>query len=141
MIVIIDENGGFQENISAIFQTLEEAVEGYGQFLAPFNVIECDDNPHICEGWTWDGSVWHKPTMEGCVWIIEENRFISHVEYRQLLHERTTNDTLEALRKIREGDTSIDWQTWLNTLDEYNLAIEQTKDSKDPVYPSYPIKP
>ena len=64
---------------------------------------------------------------------------------RKNRHAETTNDTMQALRKIREGDTTIDWKSWLKTLDDYNVAIEETKNQKDyplkVIYPEYPKKP
>lgn len=75
----------------------------------------------------------------------ESNTYCTHDDYRKALHANTTDDTMEALRKIREGDTSRDWQAWLDALDEYNQAIEATKDQPDypkkVVYPDYPQKP
>lgn len=64
---------------------------------------------------------------------------------RSGLHAETTNDTMQALRKLREGDTSTDWQAWLDALDAYNLAIEETKNQEGyplkVTYPEYPKKP
>ena len=61
---------------------------------------------------------------------------------RRILHADTTDDTMQAFRKLREGDKTIDWQAWLDTLDAYNVAIEETKDQKGyplkVVYPEYP---
>lgn len=84
-------------------------------------------------GWVYDG--------HGTFWNPEQTR----INERRDLHAATTNDTLQALRKIREGDTSIDWESWLKTLDDYNVAIEETKNQRDyplkVIYPEYPKKP
>lgn len=64
---------------------------------------------------------------------------------RYILHSATTDDTLEAYRKLRQGDKTIDWQAWLDTLDAYNVAIEETKNQEGyPLtveYPECPTKP
>lgn len=64
---------------------------------------------------------------------------------RTILHSATTDDTMQAYRKLREGDTTIDWQAWLDTLDAYNVAIEETKNQETyplkVIYPEYPTKP
>ena len=64
---------------------------------------------------------------------------------RTILHSATTDDTMQAYRKLRQGDKTIDWQAWLDTLDAYNVAIEQTKEQEGyPLkveYPEYPTKP
>lgn len=64
---------------------------------------------------------------------------------RTILHSATTDDTMEAYRKLRQGDKTIDWQAWLDTLDAYNVAIEETKNQGGyPLkveYPEYPTKP
>lgn len=64
---------------------------------------------------------------------------------RTILHSATTDDTMQAYRKLRQGDKTIDWQAWLDTLDAYNVAIEETKNQESyPLtvsYPPYPTKP
>ena len=89
--------------------------------------------PELSEGYEYDEN--------GNIWNPEECR----TSERTSRHAATTNDTMEALRKIRAGDTSIDWSAWLDTLDAYNLAIEETKNQKSyplkVVYPDYPEKP
>lgn len=63
---------------------------------------------------------------------------------RMVLHNATTDDTMQALRKIRENDTTYDWQAWLDALDEYNRGIEATKGQEgypeNVIYPSYPTR-
>lgn len=92
--------------------------------------------PELEEGWAWDDTT-SPPTAYNVLGRREEER--------TRLHAETTNDTLQALRKIREGDTSIDWQAWLDALDAYNVAIEETKNQEGyPLrveYPDYPTKP
>lgn len=89
--------------------------------------------PLLNEGWDYDEN--------GQPWNPEEHRS----NERRMLHSKTTNDTMQALRKIREGDTSIDWDSWLAALDAYNLAIEDTRHQEGypnkVVYPEYPEKP
>ena len=89
--------------------------------------------PELSDGWVYDEN--------GNPWNPEEQRAVERIGK----HSETTNDTMQALRKIREGDTSIDWELWLKTLDDYNVAIEKTKNQKDyplkVVYPEYPTKP
>lgn len=88
---------------------------------------------------TAEGQAYNPDTGE--IWIPEEVR----LRERTRLHEATTNDTLQALRKIRENDQSIDWQSWLNQLDAYNIAIEKTQEQEGyplkVTYPEYPVKP
>lgn len=92
--------------------------------------------PPIPEGWEYD-SVSGLP--------IPPPDESSRYSERRTLHELTDADTMQALRKIREGDTSIDWSAWLAALDAYNMAIEETtKQEGYPqkvIYPVYPEKP
>lgn len=64
---------------------------------------------------------------------------------RYILHSATTDDTMQAYRKMRQGDKVIDWQAWLDQLDAYNVAIEGTKNQEGyplkVTYPEYPMKP
>lgn len=89
--------------------------------------------PLLNEGWEYDES--------GLPWNPEEHRS----NERKMMHSETTDDTMQALRKIREGDTTIDWSAWLDTLDAYNVAIEETRNQpgypNKVVYPEYPKKP
>lgn len=92
--------------------------------------------PPIPDGWEYD-PISGLPTPPAD----ESSRYSE----RKMLHELTNSDTMQALRKIREGDTSIDWSKWLDELDAYNVAIEKTKEQADyplkVVYPKYPTKP
>ena len=89
--------------------------------------------PELSDGWVYDEN--------GNPWNPEEHRATE----RKGLHAATTDDTMQALRKIREGDTTIDWESWLKTLDAYNVAIEETKNQEGyplkVIYPDYPKKP
>lgn len=131
------------------FDTVAEAYEVYSKDLlfveAPDIVFEGYGfdptaqgdarfiRPALSEGWEYDEN--------NCPWNPEETRSTE----RTRLHAATTNDTMQALRKIREGDTAIDWSAWLDELDAYNVAIEKTKEQADyplrVVYPEYPKKP
>lgn len=129
--------------------SLEEAYQTYAKTLT---FVECPDN--VFPGFGFDSSKqgadrFIRPILEdgweydegGHPWNPEAHRF----NERMTFHAETTNDTMQALRKIREGDTSIDWSKWLDMLDAYNVAIEETKNQKDyplkVVYPDYPKKP
>lgn len=83
-------------------------------------------------GWVYDGN--------GTFWNPEQTR----INERRDKHAETTNDTMQALRKIREGDTSYDWSAWLDRLDAYNVAIEKTKEQEGyplkVIYPKYPSR-
>ena len=114
-------------------QTVDEAIR-----IMPKDMVFMDAPRYVGLGWTWDGSEWHKPFQSGLEYDVKDKCFYSHGEYRRILHERTTNDTMEAMRKIREGDMSYDWEGWLKKLDAYNLAIEETKNQDEPAYPEYP---
>lgn len=106
--------------------------EGYGFDPSKFG-DERFIRPALSEGWEYDEN--------GNPWNPEEQRAAE----RKARHVETTNDTLQALRKLREGDQTIDWQAWLDALDAYNVAIEKTKEQEGyPLkveYPEYPIKP
>lgn len=110
--------------------------------------IALADAPDYVEiGWTInaEGDRYTPLNKEGWAFDPVNSIYYSHAEYRRILHERTTNDVLQAQRKLREGDASIDWQAWLDALDAYNLAVENTKTQESypdrVVYPDYPSKP
>lgn len=110
----------------------DDVFEGWG-----FNPNVSGDaryaKPSLLDGFEFDenGNIWHPERMRR--------------DERKHLHSETSDDTLEALRKIREGDQTIDWSAWLDQLDAYNLAIEATKEQEGyPLkvkYPEYPVKP
>lgn len=131
------------------FKTSEEAYTVFARNLlfvdAPNNVhvgfgFDPDrqgDNrfirPLLSEGWEYDEN--NHP------WNPEAQRKAERVSF----HAMSTNDTMQALRKIREGDTTIDWSAWLDALDAFNIAVEETKNQPDYPYivdyPEYPQKP
>ena len=128
-------------------------AEVRSHFASNIRIEEAPD--HVFSGWGFDdtkqgddrfiqptpgdGQAYNPDTGE--IWIPEETRGYE----RKHLHSETSDDTLEALRKIREGDQTIDWSAWLDQLDAYNLAIEATKSQESyplkVTYPDYPIKP
>lgn len=143
-------NGMVHHDLSDLFETEAEAkafltddihVESAPDFVFPGWVFDAnasgDDRfvkPSIGEGLVYDDAT-------GNIYNPEEIQRST----RKRLHAETTNDTLEALRKIREGDQTIDWSAWLDQLDAYNLAIEATKEQEGyplkVTYPEYPTKP
>ena len=132
------------------FETLEDAR---AHFAPNIQIEEAPD--YVFPGWRFDpskegdarflqpvpgeGQAYNPETGE--IWIPEEVRILE----RTRLHEATTNDTMEAYRKLRQGDKTIDWQAWLDELDAYNVAIEKTKTQESyplkVTYPDYPTKP
>lgn len=121
-----------------------ESLEDITSKMPPTMVfVEASEN--ITVGWTYTDGEFHKPTQAGFEYDIQDEKFYSHDQYREILHQRTSNDTLQALRKLREGDQSYDWQAWLDKLDAYNLEIEKTKEQDTyplkVTYPEYPVKP
>lgn len=128
------------EDVTDLFESAKEAKSAYGA-----NVVVLEAPPEVRVGWIWDGTQWNEPTRKDMAYDRQTDTFLPHDEYREILHQRTTNDTLEALRKIREGDTTIDWEAWLGELDAYNLAVERTKEQdtypQKVTYPEYPVKP
>ena len=131
------------------YDTVSEAYDHYSRDLT---FVEAPDNvwvgfgfdsskvgderfirPELSEGWVYDEM--NRP------WNPEATRSSE----RKQLHSETTDDTMQAYRKLREGDKTIDWQAWLDALDAYNVAIEETKNQEgyplDVSYPEYPTKP
>ena len=129
------------------------AEEAYKHYARNLTIVDCPDE--VMVGWGFnpnvagdarfvrpvpaEGQSYNPETGE--IWNPEDIR----AGERESMHAATTNDTMQALRKIREGDTSIDWSKWLDMLDAYNVAIEETKNQKDyplkVIYPEYPTKP
>lgn len=129
------------------YESLEEAKKHYASNIqleeAPDDVFELwifdpskegnerYSRPPIPEGWVWD--------EQG---LFPYDPIKMRYDERVRLHDATSNDTLQALRKLREGDQSYDWQTWLDKLDAYNKAIEDTQLQETypdkVVYPEYP---
>ena len=132
-------NDDVVEDITSRFKSVEQAKASY---VGTVRIIEGPD--YVSEGWTLSGNVWKTPSKSGHGYDVEKKIFISHEEYRKIRHSSTDSDVMEALRKIREGDTSYDWQGWLDKLDAYNKAVSDTKNQPtypDKVkYPQYPTK-
>ncbi len=128
---IEDTVGKFASNI--VFVEAPDWVwEGYG-----YDATKTGDarfiRPELPEGWEYDEN--NNP------WNPESFR----IAERKSLHESTTNDTMEALRKIRDGDQTHDWGLWLAMLDQYNADVSATVNQESypnrVVYPDYPTKP
>lgn len=144
MIVLI-VNGAVHEDISYLFDSVNEAIASYGEGT---QIVEAPE--WVREGYTYhpdgetDAEKWLKPVQSGWEYDAKDEKFYQHDEYREILHQRTSNDTLQALRKLREGDQSYDWQGWLNKLDAYNKAVEETKNQatypESVTYPQYPSR-
>lgn len=136
----IDSDGTVAEDVSAIFPDADTAMRSYGGDVL---VLEAPSDVRV--GWTWDGSAWHPPTAPGMAYDDVTDTLVPHDQYRRILHQRTVDDVLEAQRKLRSGDASIDWQAWLDALDEYNREVSDTQLQEgypDHVeYPEYPTKP
>lgn len=128
-----------------VISVLDWAVEVSDVTMLPQDVVALDADEFVEVGWKREGERFVPPDHPCVQYDWTDHRFYRHRDYRRILHERTSNDTLQALRKIREGDTSIDWQAWLDKLDAYNVAVEKTKEQADypqkVVYPEYPTKP
>lgn len=141
MIVGVDTNKNEVVTIVDWAKSVSEVRE------LPINIIAVEAPYYVGIEWTYsqeDGSF--SPPYHPCEqydWT--DHRFYHHGEYRRILHNRTSDDTLEAYRKLRQGDQTIDWQAWLDTLDAYNVAIEDTKSQEGyplkVTYPEYPTKP
>lgn len=99
---------------------------------------------YVVPGFTVEDGKYIAPVQSGWEYDYHDMRYYSHAEYREILHQRTSNDTLQAMRKLREGDQSYDWQGWLDKLDAYNKAVEETKNQpaypESVVYPQYPTR-
>lgn len=135
---------------TGMYENAEEASKHY----AP-NIVFVDAPNWVFPGFGFDPSRsgddrFIEPTSDSPGWVYYGNGTFwnpeqTRISERRDKHAETTNDTMQALRKIREGDNSIDWELWLKTLDDYNVAIEKTKNQKDyplkVVYPEYPTKP
>lgn len=138
--------------VHKIYPQYDSKDEAYGHFSNSIHFEDAPDN--IWEGFGFDPSkegderFTRPPLSDG--WAYDEdnhpwNPEAHRASERKQKHSETTDDTMQALRKLREGDTSLDWQAWLDALDAYNLAIEATKTQEGyPLkvgYPDYPTKP
>lgn len=152
MVKIFEVSSKKQAVIFDLSSTFKNFDEARAHFAPNIEIAEAPD--YVFIGWTYDPTKegdarFIQPTVQegwvydvatGTVYDPEELR----LDERKNLHAETTNDTLMALRKIREGDKSYDWEGWLKALDDYNLAIEETKNQPDyPLavkYPKYPTR-
>ena len=146
----------FQIKDGHLYRCLEKykSLEEARKIIAPnIELVEAPD--YVFSTWGYDpgkegddrfirpeaGPEWEYDDETGTFWNPEEQREAE----RKHLHSATTDDTLEAYRKLRQGDKTIDWQAWLDALDAYNVAIEETKNQEGyPLkveYPEYPTKP
>ena len=126
----IERNGGhvyIRSNIQRV-SVQQEGMEPMEVWQYQETVLDASEYDTLSVG-AWSGE-WTEP--------------LRSVE-RYILHSATTNDTMQAYRKMRQGDKTIDWQAWLDTLDAYNVAIEKTKEQEGyplkVTYPEYPTKP
>lgn len=140
-------NGKVHYDYSSKYKTAKEASTHFAS-----NIVLVDAPDYVFPGWEYNpdfagDSRFIRPSVPegmeyddrtGTVWDPEALRNSE----RKARHSETTDDTMQALRKIREGDTSFDWEGWLAKLDAYNVAIEETKNQADyPLkveYPEYP---
>lgn len=147
---IVEIIGNVVHHVYEQYNSLEEAKKYYAPNIhleeAPDDVFESwifnpdkqgterFSRPPIPEGWVWD--------EEG---MFPYDPLEMRSRERKQLHSETTDDTMEAYRKLRQGDQTIDWQAWLEALDAYNVEIEKTKEQDTyplkVIYPEYPIKP
>ena len=100
-----------------------DGVEGDGKYLAP----------ELPEGWVWD--------EQGHPY----NAVASRETERNEMINRADRDVLEAYRSRRAGDTTIDWDSWIDSLEnfvsEVRATIMQENYPIEVVYPEYPTKP
>ena len=134
-------------DMSNLYPNVESAKACYDSTIS---IVEAPD--YVFPGWGYDASKegdeqfikpvapegWQYDDDTGTFWNPEVTRHNERVSK----HAETSNDTLQALRKLREGDQSYDWQAWLDKLDAYNKAIEDTQLQETypdkVVYPEYP---
>ena len=132
----------YENKVCDIYEQFENLEEIKKSMPATMVLIEAPRN--VTVGWTYSDGEFHKPTQEGFEYDVQDGKFYSHDQYREILYQRTSNDTLQAMRKLREGDQFYDWQGWLNRLDAYNKAVEDTQNQstypESVVYPQYPTR-
>lgn len=144
MIILLNFKNEYVENLSDRFKTVAEAMDSFGSSLGDYSIIESENVEGLTKHWIYIDGAWHKPTMEGAEYDIKDGVFYPHNQYREILHQRTSNDTLQAMRKLREGNQDYDWQSWLDRLDAYNKAVEDTQYQETypdkVIYPKYPSR-
>lgn len=150
MKVVQIHNGQVYHDLSYKYSTASEASKFYSS-----EILIVDAPDYVFPGWGYNSSLdgdnkFIKPTVPEDMEYDEQTGTVwNPLEYRRservAKHAETSNDTLQALRKLREGDQTIDWQAWLDTLDAYNVEIEKTKEQDTyplkVTYPEYPTKP
>lgn len=138
MIVGVDAD---TNKVVAIFDWIR-SVDDLKEHPSDMYIAEAPDYVEV--DWVCKEGRFVPAERDGAQYDIIDFRYYPHDEYRKVLHTRTSDDTLQALRKIREGDTSYDWQAWLDKLDAYNKAVEDTKNQdtypESVVYPEYPSR-
>lgn len=101
----------------------DENAEGDERFIAP----QLDD------GWYWDEN--GNPY----------NAVASRETERNEMINRADRDVLEAYRSKRAGDTTIDWDGWIDSLENFVSAVRATIMQEnyptEVEYPDYPTKP
>ena len=117
-----------------------ESIEDITELPEEISVNYAPD--YVVPGFAFKDGKYIAPGQSEWEYDYQDGRYYPHDQYREILHQRTSNDTLQALRKLREGDQSYDWQAWLDKLDAYNKAIEDTQLQETypdkVIYPEYP---
>ena len=102
---------------------VDDTKSGDSRFIAP----------NLSDGWYWDSEGNPYNALDSC-----------RVE-RECRMEKADADVLEAYRAKRAGDTSIDWDSWIDTLENYVAEVRATIGQPGyplvVVYPEYPTKP
>ena len=133
---------GIENNVVITIFDWAESIEDITELPEGITADYAPD--YVVVGFTVENGEYIAPVKSGWEYDYHDYRYYPHDQYREILHQRTSNDTLQALRKLREGDQSYDWQAWLDKLDAYNKAIEDTQLQEtypDKVmYPEYPQK-
>ena len=147
---VVEILGNVVHHVYEQYSSLEEAKKYYAPTI---HLEEAPDD--VFESWIFDSSKQgserfsRPPIPDGWVWdeqgLFPYDPVQMRSDERRRLHSETSDDTMEAYRKLRQGDKTIDWQAWLDTLDAYNVAIEETKNQEGyplkVTYPEYPTKP
>lgn len=133
---------GIEDNVVVTIFDWTDNIDDITELPEGMTVDHSPD--YVVPGWTVADGIYSAPVQSGWEYDYQDNKYYPHDRYRQILHERTSNDTLQAMRKIREGDTSYDWNAWLDKLDAYNKAIEDTQNQETypekVEYPEYPTR-
>ena len=79
-----------------------ESIEELTHIPHGWDIVQAPN--YVSAGWQYKNGTFTAPFQEGFTFDINDRRYYSNEEYRRILHSRTTDDTLQALRKIREND-------------------------------------